>query len=82
MGPPSYSLLQSLEVRGTARVLHDDLAVEDSCAATEAGGGGNYARVPVGPVMTVARKGAHRTAVKHEHRAIAVMLDFMDQPFP
>ena len=69
--PMSQSLLQGPEVGGAARVLHDHLAVKDSRAAAEAGGGGNYARIPVGPVMTVARKGAHRAAVQHKQCAIS-----------
>jgi hypothetical protein len=75
---PSQSLLQSVEVGSATLVLHDHLAVEDRRAAFEAVGGGNYARIPVRPVMTVARKGAHTTVVPQEQRAVAIMLDLVN----
>ena len=44
---------------------------ENRRPAVEAGRGGNYAGISVRPVVAVACKGAYRTAIKHEKRAIA-----------
>ena len=63
-------------------VLHDDFTVEDGSLAAEASPGCNYPGISVRPVITVPRKGAHRTAVKHEQRAITVMLDFVNPAVP
>ena len=67
--------MEALEVRGAPRVLDDHFTIEDcqlSLAAEVVSG------IPVRPVVTVARKGTHGTAVKHEYGAIAVMLDLVN----
>ena len=73
MRPSSWGSLQSLEVGGAPRVLQNHLTVENRRPATDAGRGGNYAGI-----VAVSRVGAYRTAFKHEHGAVAVMLDFVN----
>ncbi len=76
--PGTQSFLESLEIRSTAAILNDDLTVENGHTAGQPGGCLGNNRIPVCPVVSLARESADLTVLQNELRAVAVLLDLVD----
>jgi hypothetical protein len=70
------------KVRSAVAVLDNGLSINDCRLAGKLGGGSNDRGISVAPIMTIAAKDAHLTALDHNLRAVAVVFDFMNPVLP
>ena len=76
------SQLKCLEVGSAMAILHYGFAINDRRFALEVGSGADDRGIPVAPIISISAEHMRLTALNHQLRAVAIMLDFVNPVLP